>query len=98
MGMYTKTMKKHRITIVSRRHNVIGRLTAHDTDTGMSLYQVDGPYQGRYRVLGLRGYLAAHAHVDSLAHARETIRLDAASGPPHTALNASDIAAFCAAR
>ena len=74
-------MKKHRITITSHRNNVVGRLQAHDTDTGATLYQVDGPYKlpgstGRYRVLGLRSELVAHSLVGSLAHARETIRLD----------------------
>ena len=70
-------MTRQRITITSHRRNLIGRLHAHDTDTGATLYRVDGPYQGRYRVLGLRSELSA-SHVDSLAHARETMRLDAA--------------------
>ena len=75
------TMKKHRITITSRRYSISGRLLAHDTDTGATLYQVDGPYQptgcrDRYRVLGLRS--DSISYVASLAHARETIRLDAA--------------------
>ena len=90
--------KQRTITIVSRRNNVVGRLTAHDIATGVSCYQVDGPYQGRYHVLGLRsehpalpsnyrsatlpgpslGALVRLADVDSLAHARETMRLDAA--------------------
>ena len=79
-------MKKRRLTITSRRNNVIGRLTAHDTDTGATIYQVDGPFNGRsiypystrvYRVLGLRSeHLAAHSLVDSLAAARASIRLD----------------------
>ena len=77
--LYSKGMAKQRMTITSHRNSTIGRLTAHDPDTGATLYQVDGPYQGRYRVLGLRSeYLAAHSRVDSLAHARETMRLDVA--------------------
>ena len=72
-------MTKRRITIRSNRGNVVGRLTAYDANTGATCYQVDGPYQGRYRVLGLRvEHLAAHSYVDSLADARQTMRLDAA--------------------
>ena len=79
-------MTKQRIKITSHRNNIIGRLQAHDPDTGATVYQVDGPFNGRsihpytprvYRVLGLRSKLSS-SRVDSLAHARETMLLDTA--------------------
>ena len=79
---YGKGMTKQRMKITSHRNNVIGRLQAHDPDTGATVYEVDGPYRGgRYRVLGLRlhGYLGAPYYVYSLAAARATMRMDAAA-------------------
>ena len=81
-------MTKQRIKITSHRNNLVGRLQAHDPATGATVYQVDGPFNGRsihpyyrrvYRVLGLRSeHPTAHSLVASLAAARETMRLDAA--------------------
>ena len=70
------------LEIVSRRGNVVGRLTAHD-ENGATHYQVDGPYRDGYRVLGparrhhVRGVARGSAAADAAG-----LRVEGGRGHP----------------